>query len=329
MHWLDRAAELAAIRLAPAKRPFNLGWGDQGVVDYYLENAANVPPIATVDPLIRPARRSAGIVIRDLEFDSPFDMLPDGMRTVKARWVTIHPEPQRVVVLHAAWNDEDYRTRGRLARSLLALDIASVMPQHPFYGDRRRSGALETPVPFVSDFCLMGRGGVLEGRALARWLVDSGYRVGVSGYSMGGNIAGMVGVLMDTPVAIAPLAASYAAGPPFMNGVLRRTVAWDALGGETPEVVDRLSRVVHAGSLLNHPPPAHAASAVILAGTHDGFIPTAAALAIHRHWPGSEMDWVNAGHASLLLTKRDRMVGAIVRSFDRLDAHLAAAAPTS
>ncbi len=324
MHWLDRAARIAAARLPASKRPFALGWGDEDVVEFYLENAGRVPPISRVTPKVRPARRSANVVIRDLEFESPFEMLPPEVARVKARWITTHPEPERVVVLHAAWNDEDYRTRLRFARALLPLGIASVMPQHPFYGDRRRTSAVETPVPFVSDFCLMGRGGVLEGRSLARWLVDSGYRVGVSGYSMGGNIAGFVGVLMDAPVAIATLAASYAAGPPFMDGVLRHSVAWDALGGETPEIVDRLSRVVHAGSLLNHPPPPHAAAAVILAGTRDGFIPAAAALAIHRHWPGSEMDWVNAGHASLLLTKRDRMVDAIVRSFDRLDGHVAA-----
>ena len=329
MHWLDRAAVIAAARLAPAKRPFNLGWGDESVVEYYLANAADVPPIAKVEPMIRPARRSGTVVMRNIEFDSPFDMLPEETRRVKARWVTTHPEPERVVVLHAAWNDEDYSTRMRFARALLPLGIASILPHHPFYGDRRRAGALDTPVPFVSDFCLMGRGAVLEGRSLVRWLIDSGYRVGVSGYSMGGNIAGFVGVLVGSPVAIAPLAASYAAGPPFMNGVLRHTVAWDALGGETPAVIDRLSRVVHAGSLLNHPPPPHAGAAVILAGTRDGFIPTAAVLAIHRHWPGSEMDWVNAGHASLLLTKRDRMVATIARSFDRLDEHVKAAAAAS
>jgi hypothetical protein len=329
MHWLDRAAVIAAARLAPNKRPFNLGWGDESIVEFYLENAGTVPPIAPITPTVRPARRTAGVIIRDLEFDSPFEMLPEESQRVRGRWVTTHPEPDRVAILHAAWNDEDYRTRGRIARALLAKGIASVMLQHPLYGDRRHSAALDVPVPFVSDFCLMGRGGVLEGRSLARWLIDSGYRVGVSGYSMGGNIAGFVGVLVDRPVAIAPLAAPYAAGPPFIDGVLRRTVAWDALGGETPEVIDRLSRVVHAGSLLDHPPPPHAAAAVILAATRDGFIPTAAALAIHRHWPGSEMDWVNAGHASMLLTKRDRMVAAIVRSFDRLDEHIGRFASTS
>jgi hypothetical protein len=223
------------------------------------------------------------------------------------------------VILHAAWNDEDYRTRGRFARDLLAHGIASILLQHPFYGDRRSQSTLEIPVPFVSDFCLMGRGGVLEGRALATSLRDEGYTLGVSGYSMGGNIAGFVGMLVGFPVAMSAIAASYSAGPPFMTGLLRNTIAWDALGGETPDVVERVSDVLHAGSLLNHPAPAHAESAVLLAGTKDGFVPTSATMAIHRHWAGSRMDWVNAGHASLLWRHRPRIVETIADSFRRLE----------
>ncbi len=305
--------------MPPRKRPFSLGWGDLGLVEWYLANARVVPPIASIDVRVRPARRSGSVVVRDLEFESPFDLLPKRSRLVRARWLTTHPEPERVVVLHAAWNDEDYRTRGRIARDLLARGIASVMPEHPLYGNRRRAPYLETPVPLVSDFCLMGRGGVLEGRSLVRHLLDAGYAVGVSGYSMGGNIAGFVGTLVDVPVAVSATAVSYSAGPPFMSGLLRKTIAWDALGGERPEVVDRISSVLHAGSLLDHPPPAHLASAVLLAGTRDGFVPTAATQAIHRHWKGSKMDWVNAGHASLLLTKRDRIVQTVVESFERLE----------
>jgi hypothetical protein len=58
---------------------------------------------------------------------------------------------------------------------------------------------------------------------------------------------------------------------------------------------------------------------VLLAGTRDGFVPTSAVQAIHRHWAGSKMRWVNAGHATLLFTKRDLMVETIVESFDRLE----------
>ena len=43
------------------------------------------------------------------------------------------------------------------------------------------------------------------------------------------------------------------------------------------------------------------------------------AQAVHRHWPGSEMEWVNGGHGSLLWFHRDRLVDAVVRSFERLD----------
>lgn len=319
MHWLDRAAEFTTARLPTHKRAFHLGWGDGGVVDWYLENAGRVPPIADAEVRLRPARRSGRVVMRDIWFESPFDMLPEAIRRVQARWLSPIPEADRVVLLHAAWNDEDYRTRMRIAGDLLSRGIGAVIVQHPYYGERRRNGALGTPVPLVSDFCLMGRGGVLEGRVLARFLHRRGLRVGVAGYSMGGNIAGFVGALVDFPVAIAAVAAPYAAGPAFMHGLLRSAIPWEALGGEHPEVVERLSRVLHAGSILNHPPPPHTAAAVLLAGTKDGFVPTAATQAIHHHWPGSKMEWVNAGHASLLWRKRDLIAATIAEALDRLD----------
>jgi hypothetical protein len=320
MHWLDRATTVAMSRKPTGKRPFNLGWGDPAIVEWYLDNAATVPPAAEVTPTIRPARKGGAVTMRDLEFESPFDMLPPEARTVRARWITTDPEPERVVVLHPAWNDEDYTTRTRIAHDLVERGIASIMLQHPFYGERRRDTVLDNPVPLVSDFCVMGRGAVLEGMALVAHLVRAGYRVGVSGYSMGGNLAGFVGVLTDTPVAIAPLAASYSAAPVLLGGVHRNTIAWDALGGETPEVVARLTRVLSAGSILDHPPPEHAAAAVLVAGTRDGYVPTAAPQAIHHHWPGSRMEWVTAGHASLILRHRDILVAAIAESFDRVDA---------
>lgn len=318
VHWLDRATTLRIDRTPGSRRPFNLGWGDPSIIDWYLENAGRVPPVARVDPLLRPARRSGRVVMRDLAFESPFDMLPAEARLVRARWITTDPEPERVVVLHPAWNDEDYGTRTKIATDLLDRGIASVLIQHPLYGERRRDTVIDYPVPLVSDFCIMGRGAVLEGRSLVDHLLRRGYRVGVSGYSMGGNLAGFVGVLTDRPVAVAPLAAAYAAGPVFLGGVLRHTIAWDALGGKTDRVVDRLTRVLTAGSLLNHPPTEHARRAVIVAGSRDGYVPTAATQAIHRHWPGSEMEWVNAGHASLLLRHRSTLVDAIARAFDRV-----------
>ena len=258
MHWLDRAAELSAVRTPPNKRPFNLGWGDRELVQWYLDNAHSVPPLADVEVRVRPARRSGTTVVRDLEFETPFERLPASMGLVRARWISTHPEPERLVLLHAAWNDEDYRTRSRIARDLLARGIASVLPQHPFYGDRRRVKYLETPVPLVSDFCLMGRGGVLEGRSLAAHFHREGYQVGVSGYSMGGNIAGFVGSLVDFPVAMSAIAAAYSAGPPFMTGLLRKTIAGmrsAARPRRSSTGSHRFSTPDHSSTTPRHPTP--------------------------------------------------------------------------
>jgi hypothetical protein len=259
------------------------------------------------------------VIVRDITFDSPYEALPDPVRTVRARWLTTHPEPERLVVLHPGWNDEAYATRMRLGRMLLGAGISSVMPVHPFYGDRRRSPDLPTPISTVSDFCLMGRGSVMEGRSLVKALSERGYTVGVAGYSMGGNIAGFVSTTSEVPVATAPIAASYSPGPVFKTGILRHTVAWEAFGGDTDDAVDELGHVIDAASILRFPALPHTAAAILLAATKDGFVPNATTLALHRHWPGSKMDWVTAGHGSLQWRHKDRIVATIVESFDRLD----------
>lgn len=228
------------------------------------------------------------------------------------------------MILHPGWNDEDYSTRSALARLLLQQGVASILPMHPFYGDRRRAPDLEVAITTVSDFCLMGRAAVLEGRALAKHLAERGYTVGVGGYSMGGNIGGFVAATSEVAVAPTPMAASYSPGPVFRDGLLRHTVAWDAFGGDTEEAVQALGRVIDAASILRFPAPPHTAAAVIVAGTKDGFVPNATTLALHRHWPGSKMEWVTAGHGSLLWRHRDRMAAAVVESFDRLDALVSA-----
>lgn len=319
MHWLDQAAALAAVRLPRHRRPFGRGWGDRALIEDYIERAAERVPVHDVEVAVRPARRSGGTVMRDLTFQSPEDRLPERVRTVRARWIEPTGGAARTAVVHAAWNDEDYRTRRRLADQLLEHGIGSVMIQHPFYGDRRREADIETPIAYASDFALMGRAAVLEGRALVRWLAERGHVVGVTGYSMGGNIAGFVTATVDVPVASAPVAAAYSPGPVFIDGVLRHTIDWEALGGKTEENVETLSRFLHAPSILKFPAPAHAATAVLLAATRDGFVPTGAASAVHRHWPGSKMDWVNAGHATLLWAKRDRILEAVIEAFDRFE----------
>ncbi len=115
----------------------------------------------------------------------------------------------------------------------------------------------------------------------------------------------------------------------FSDGALRHTIAWDALGGETDANVERLGSIIDAASILGFPALPHTEAAVLVAATKDGFVPTATTLALHRHWPGSKMEWVDGGHGSLLWRKRDRMAAAIVEAFDRLDSLITTERSTS
>ncbi|MBN2114023.1 MAG: alpha/beta hydrolase family protein [Acidimicrobiia bacterium] len=319
MHWLDGLSARALARTPPHKRVFRRGWGDPEALAAYLEEAAEAPPLPAAEVTAGPDLSWDGVKAQDLIFESPGRYLPEAGRLARAR--LIHPANGngRAVVLMAAWNDHGYGGRRKLARDLAARGIASALLEQPLYGARRADPTDEQPITTVTDFMWMGRSAMLEGRVLADWLRRQGHTVGVSGYSMGGNMAGFLAATMPFPVAPALLGASFSPGPPFLHGILRTTVDWEALGGNAPDVHQRLSEVLHSASILRFPAPPHTRAAVLVAATRDGYVPTAAAQAVHRHWPGSQMEWVNAGHGTLLWFHRDRLVEAVVRAFDRLD----------
>jgi len=306
--------------LPARQRIFRKGWGDPDLLAANFAWAEHIPPVAAVSLEWGPVRAGDGLMTREITFTSPCEQLPDTMRLATARLLTADPEPERICLLMASWNDHDYRTRTGIARMLLERGIASVMLMQPFYGDRRVEPAEDQAIARVADFGLMGRAAVLEGRALAAALMEEGHRMGVSGYSMGGNIAAFVITSLPFPVAGAPLAAGASPAPSFLSGVLSGAIDWKALGGSDGEARERLTGYLEAIDVTRFPAPPHTAAAVLLAGTRDGYVPTAGPQAIHRHWEGSKMDWVNSGHAELLRKRTDRLVTAIVDSFDRLDA---------
>ncbi len=320
MHWMDRLAASSLRRLAPDHRAFRDGWGDPDLIAAYRARVATLPPIADPPITTLPAGRSRGRVVQELRFDSPAEDLPDPVRPAVARFVTTDAEPRRVVVLMSQWNDHDMRARTALARRLLQRGIASVIPENPYYGVRRPVPGDAQPIATVADFGMMGRAAVLEGRVLAAHFHRLGHQVGISGFSMGGNLATFVATGLPFPVAAAPLAGSHSPAPVFLDGILRVSIDWDALGGDTPDTAAALGEYLGSASALDHRPSSYLKAAVLVAATNDGFVPTAAVQAVHRHWPGSKMDWVHAGHGSLLLRHKDRLVDGIVESFDRLEA---------
>ncbi len=263
--------------------------------------------------------------VADGEFPSPGPELPEECRAAHVRLIAPPGRAGRVVVLMAAWNDHGYRVRSRLARRLAQHGVASAILENPYFGVRR-PGRDGHPVATVSDFFVMGYAAAREGVALAAHLARHGGpglrarpRVGVSGYSMGGNIAAFVATLSPVPVAAAPLAASHSPAPVFVEGAMRAAINWSALRNGHADPQARLAEVLGELTVLRFPPPPHVRHAVLVAGRNDGYVPEEAVERLHAHWPGSELRWTREGHATLRFLRLPTLVQAILDSFDRFD----------
>jgi hypothetical protein len=103
-----------------------------------------------------------------------------------------------LVVHCAATGDQGFDWRRRaIAFPLLKENIASAIIEVPFYGCRRCEQWESTSFPTIFDFYLMGRGTVEEGRSLLHFFGRERQfrgRLGVTGISMGGAMASVIGV---------------------------------------------------------------------------------------------------------------------------------------
>lgn len=295
-------------------RIFPGGWGESKYVELLDDIAVLDTPPPPLDISWSPTKHLTDRMITDGHFQA-FTDLPQEARTAAVRLIEPVGGADRLCLLMAAWNDHGYDTRQRLADELLQRSLASLILEIPYYGHRRTVGSNEQPIQTVADFARMGVGAVAEGRALLSHFRDR-YRMGVSGYSMGGNIGALVGATAGFPVAMAPLAASHSPGPVFLDGVISNGIQWDALGGESHRA--ELRKALTAASVLEVPAPAWAPAAVLVAAHNDGFVPTEAVRALHKHWEGSELRWRKGGHATLLWRQREVLATAITDSFDRL-----------
>jgi hypothetical protein len=314
MHPIDRIAAVMIRRGPERLRIFPGGWGDEK----YVAQLDHIGTLQTSAPALEiswgPTKHLADRTVRDGRFAAISDV-PAAAGTATIRIVEPAHGTTRLCLLMAAWNDHGYNTRQQLSNELLKRGIGSLILEIPYYGSRRLVGSDDQPIQTVADFARMGLGAVTEGRALlAHFRKD--YQMGVSGYSMGGNIGALVGAAAGFPVAMAPLAASHSPGPVFLDGVISNGIQWQALGGRQQE--RRLREALTAASVLRLPSPKWSDSAVLVAARGDGFIPTSAVEQLHQHWPGSELRWRPGGHATLLWRQRAVLADAVADSFDRV-----------
>jgi hypothetical protein len=170
----------------------------------------------------------------------------------------------------------------------------------------------------------MGAATFQEGRALLRWLRDAlrVESVGVTGFSMGGQMAAMVGASAPFPCAVVPIAATCSPDSVLREGVLRHVAAWAALAGdgETAEKArEALCRHLSRFSVTTLAAPACPRAAIVVGTSADGVVPPSEMQRIAEHW-GCELRWLSAGHVSAVLRHQGAMRTAIADAFDRLEA---------
>lgn len=316
-HIVDSLAGLL-YRFGPrSTHVFPDGWGDRLIVEMMSDSSGALTPVEPADVVWgRKEERVNRRVIRG-QFTSPIaDLLPPPARVVPVELIEPAVGSTRVAVLLPAWNDHGFEQRRKLAGLLADRGIAGLMFDIPLYGARRVGVIEDQAIRTVADFSLMGLGAVREARALLASL-EPAKTPGVAGFSMGGNLAAIVGAVHDEPVAVAALAASHSPGPVYLDGVLRHAIRWEALGGTDQEA--HLREVLSAASVLEFPARPHHASAIVLSAEGDGFVPGSATRALADHW-GAEHRVIPGGHATALWRDRPAMADAVVDAFDRFEA---------
>ena len=298
-------------------RLFADGWGDPDLLDRVGEGVRHPGPTPEIEVAWSSWRgEMGGLVARTGWFPSPDPDLPAESRRAVMQLVSPSVGPRRVVILFAAHNDHGYETRMRLGRRLAEHDVAALILENPFYGRRRPLDGGRRPVTTVANLLVMGRAAVAEGRALVVALREQGVEeVGVSGFSMGGTIAALVSALCSGPLASIPMAAAHSPAPAYTEGVLSAAVDWEALGGLGAR--ERLAEVLDWASVLRITPPPHTSVALLAAATGDAYVPARAVEALHHHWPGSELRWLQGGHVSVGLRGARTQAAIIAEGFER------------
>lgn len=282
-HWIDRtwASLIGQPRMFPA------GWGPD---DAFARLAAGLADA--------PAAISPAIDGEDGTFDSPLaHELPAASRTARFRWLRARDDAPTVVVL-AATGEHGYARRLRWTAPLVREGYGAVLLENPRYGPRRPPEQVGSAMPTVADGAAMASAAVAEGKALVRWLRDSGVRdVAVAGYSMGGSVAGLIASTWPGELPIVAGATGLSPAPVYTRGFLSRQVMWDRLG---EDAVVRLSAEVERVSLAHQRAPR--GPIALLAWEDDGYVAPEDVRALAEHWPDAKVSWHRGGHVWGALT---------------------------
>lgn len=323
---------------------FSKGWGgskldmlENMVKQIFPEAASQNWPPSMVRPVWKTVWETNNAHLREGVFRTPCDeqlinALPSESHIARVAFLSpkfVPPQKVACVVHLAGTGDHTFERRLRLGAPLLKENIATMVLESPFYGQRRPTLQRGAKLLCVSDLLLLGRATIEEARGLLHWLeVEAGFgKTGICGLSMGGVHAAMVGSLHPTPVATLPFLSPHSAVVAFCDGILKHATAWEALREDAAQkaemtleqVMERMRSVLSMTDVTRFPIPKNPQAVIFVAATDDGYIPKHSVLELQRAWPGSEVRWVTGGHVSSFLLHNDAFRKAIIDALDRLE----------
>lgn len=316
---------------------FSRGWGGTKL-DLFEKMINQIFPEVEGPKMIKPMWRTVwetkSACLKEGVFRTPCDeqiinALPPESHIARVAFLApkyVPPHKMACVVHLAGTGDHSFERRLRLGGPLLKENIATMVLESPFYGQRRPFLQSGSKLLCVSDLLLLGRATIEEARSLLHWLdCEEGYgKMGVCGLSMGGVHAAMVGSLHPTPVATFPFLSPHSAVVAFCEGVLKHATAWDALREDLSaamtldQVQERMRHVLSLTDVTRFPVPKAPNAVILVAATDDGYIPSHSVLEVQRAWPGSEVRWVTGGHVSSFILHNGEFRRAIRDGLNRL-----------
>ncbi|KAL3879984.1 hypothetical protein ACJMK2_032256 [Sinanodonta woodiana] len=172
-------------------------------------------------------------------FESPLKNLLPGIMpksTEIARFQVILPNQWKTnlkpVCLHLAGTGDHYfwRRRNFMALPLLKEGIGSIILENPYYGTRKPKEQLRSSLHNVSDLFVMGGALILESKALLHWCERQGFGpLGITGISMGGNMASLAATNWHKPISLIPCLSWSTASCVFTQGVMSGAIPWEVL----------------------------------------------------------------------------------------------------
>ena len=308
--------------MTPARRLYADGFGDRDRLDSLVRGVRDLGGEAPdrIDLRWSRSRTRMGVAVTRGTYDSPASaILPrESRRGVVERWLPSADAPHCLIL--ATTGEEGFANRRLLALWLARKNIASVIVENPYYGERRPRGQIGAAVRTVADQFAMNLATVMEIRSLLAHFAEQELEVGATGFSQGGMMAAFGAALSSFPVAVTPRGAACRAESVFTRAALATTMRWDVLtaeAGSREAAVQYFAECLEPVRVDRLPPPVAPRKAILVASRHDGFIPPSEAEALHAAWPGSELRWLSAGHVTGLVLRHPTHRRAILDAFER------------